>query len=150
MSEPARLPTAITRLLGIDPPVLLAPMGGVAGGALAGAVSSAGGLGLIGAGYAAPALGFGSDGWIRDEFVKAGNRAVGIGFITWALDRRPAASQVAIFEDRRGGSREPFPSGRWGLSSGTESFVPGWRIDNDVRGGRKPGHARFAFPLDLP
>ena len=96
MSEPERLPTAITRLLGIDHPVLLAPMGGVAGGALAGAVSSAGGLGLIGAGYADPALGFGSDGWIRDEFVKAGNRAVGIGFITWALDRRPGALDVAL------------------------------------------------------
>ncbi|MYH38063.1 MAG: nitronate monooxygenase, partial [Rhodospirillaceae bacterium] len=49
-----RLSTAITRLLGIDHPVLLAPMGGVSGGALAGAVSAAGGLGLIGAGYADP------------------------------------------------------------------------------------------------
>ena len=96
MPEPQRLPTAITRLLGIDHPVLLAPMGGVAGGALAGAVSAAGGLGLIGAGYADPALGFGSDRWIRGEFARAGNRAVGIGFITWALDRRPGALDVAL------------------------------------------------------
>ncbi len=95
---PARmkLSTAITRLLGIDHPVLLAPMGGVSGGALAGAVSAAGGLGLIGAGYADPALGWGSDDWISAEFDKAGNRAVGIGFITWALDKRPGALDAAL------------------------------------------------------
>ena len=101
MPEPQRLPTAITRLLGIDHPVLLAPMGGVAGGALAGAVSAAGGLGLIGAGYADPALGFGSDSWIRGEFARAGHRAVGIGFITWALDRRPGALDVALESEPR-------------------------------------------------
>lgn len=91
-----RLSTAITRLLGIEHPVLLAPMGGVAGGALAGAVSAAGGLGLIGAGYADPALGWGSDDWISAEFDKAGNRPVGIGFITWALDKRPGALDAAL------------------------------------------------------
>ena len=91
-----RLSTAITRMLGIDHPVLLAPMGGVSGGALAGAVSAAGGLGLIGAGYADAALGWGSDDWISAEFDKAGNRAVGIGFITWALDKRPAALDAAL------------------------------------------------------
>ncbi len=96
MPEPRRLSTPITRLLGIDHPILLAPMGGVAGGALAGAVTAGGGLGLIGAGYADPAVGWGSDDWIRDEFQKAGNRAVGIGFITWALARRPTALDVAL------------------------------------------------------
>ena len=96
MPAAMRLSTAITRLLGIDHPVLLAPMGGVSGGALAGAVSAAGGLGLIGAGYADPALGWGSDDWISAEFDKSGNRAVGIGFITWALDKRPAALDAAL------------------------------------------------------
>ena len=95
-----KLSTAITRLLGIDHPILLAPMGGVSGGALAGAVSAAGGLGLIGAGYADPALGWGSDEWISAEFDRArnraGNRAVGIGFITWALDKRPGALDAAL------------------------------------------------------
>ena len=91
-----KLSTAVTRLLGIDHPVLLAPMGGVAGGALAGAVSSAGGLGLIGAGYADPAVGWGSDDWIRGEFDAAGDAPVGIGFITWALDRRPGALDAAL------------------------------------------------------
>ena len=96
MSEPSKLSTAITRLLDIDHPVLLAPMGGVSGGALAGAVSAAGGLGLIGAGYADPALGWGSDEWIAAEFDKAGNRPVGIGFITWALDKRPDALDAVL------------------------------------------------------
>ena len=88
--------TAITRLLNIDHPILLAPMGGVAGGALAGAVSAAGGLGLIGAGYADPAFGYGSDDWIRSEFDKAGDHPVGIGFITWALDKRSGALDAAL------------------------------------------------------
>ena len=91
-----KLSTAITRLLGIDHPVLLAPMGGVSGGALAGAVSAAGGLGLIGAGYADPSLGYGDDDWIAAEFDRAGNSRVGIGFITWALDRRPGALDAAL------------------------------------------------------
>ena len=88
--------TAVTRLLNIEHPILLAPMGGVAGGALAREVSAAGGLGLIGAGYADPSFGYGSDEWIRGEFDKAGDHAVGIGFITWALARRPGALDAAL------------------------------------------------------
>ena len=96
MPDIPKFSTTVTRLLGIEHPVIPAPMGGVAGGALAAAVSAAGGLGLIGAGYADPSLGWGSDEWIRDEFESAGNRAVGIGFITWALDRRPCALDHAL------------------------------------------------------
>jgi len=44
------LRTAFTELLGLRHPVALAPMGGSAGGALAAAVSNAGGLGLLGGG----------------------------------------------------------------------------------------------------
>ena len=91
-----KLATSITRLLNIDHPILLAPMGGVAGGALAREVSAGGGLGLIGAGYADPAFGYGSDEWIRGEFDKAGDHAVGIGFITWALAERPGALDAAL------------------------------------------------------
>jgi Nitronate monooxygenase len=47
--------TALTRLLGMAHPILLAPMGSAAGGKLAAAVTNAGGLGLIGSGYADPA-----------------------------------------------------------------------------------------------
>jgi len=46
MSESIQTP--VTRLLGIDKPILLAGMSGVAHGELAAAVSNAGGLGVIG------------------------------------------------------------------------------------------------------
>ena len=76
-------------LLGIDKPVVLAPMGFVSGGALAAAVSRAGGLGLIGAGY-------GDADWIRREFQRAEGTRVGIGFITWSLDKQPELLDLAL------------------------------------------------------
>lgn len=81
--------TKITELFGIRHPIVLAPMGGVAGGALAAAVARAGGLGLIGCGYGDPAAGYGSPEWIDGEFAAAGNEKVGAGFITWSLAKRP-------------------------------------------------------------
>jgi NAD(P)H-dependent flavin oxidoreductase YrpB (nitropropane dioxygenase family) len=48
--------TELTRLLGIEHPILLAPMGSAAGGKLAAAVTNAGGLGLVGSGYAIAAF----------------------------------------------------------------------------------------------
>src|SRR5436309_15300363 len=81
--------TPLTRLLGIEHPILLAPMGSAAGGKLAAAVTHAGGLGLIGSGYA-------DGGAITRELVAAGNARVGVGFITWALDAKPEALQVAL------------------------------------------------------
>src|SRR5690348_2697644 len=79
--------TALTRLLGIEHPILLAPMGSAAGGRLAAAVTNAGGLGMIGSGYASTKA-------IRQELAEAGNARVGIGFILWALERNPAALEV--------------------------------------------------------
>lgn len=76
------LRTRLTEKLGIAHPVLLAPMGSIAGGRLAGAVTEAGGLGLIGGGY-------GDKGWLEREFAAAGNQRVGCGFITWSLARQP-------------------------------------------------------------
>jgi nitronate monooxygenase len=58
------LRTRLTEKLGIAHPVLLAPMGSIAGGKLAGSVSEAGGLGLIGGGY-------GEESWLEREFVMA-------------------------------------------------------------------------------
>jgi nitronate monooxygenase len=81
--------TALTRLLGIAHPILLAPMGSAAGGKLAAAVTNAGGLGLIGSGYADAAT-------IKKELAAAGNTSVGVGFITWALDKNPEALDVAL------------------------------------------------------
>jgi nitronate monooxygenase len=84
-----RIETALTRLLAIEHPILLAPMGSAAGGKLAAAVTTAGGLGMIGSGQASAAT-------IRQELGEAGNIRVGIGFITWALERNPAALDVAL------------------------------------------------------
>jgi nitronate monooxygenase len=81
--------TLLTDRLGIRHPVLLAPMGFVAGGALAAAVSAAGGLGIIGGGYADP-------DWLERELAAAGNQRVGCGFITWALAERPATLDLAL------------------------------------------------------
>jgi nitronate monooxygenase len=72
----------VTALLGIEHPVLLAPMDTVADGKLAAAVSKAGGLGLIGGGY-------GDGAWLEREFAAAGNTRVGCGFITWSLAKQP-------------------------------------------------------------
>jgi hypothetical protein len=47
--EVMALRTSFTEALSVDHPIALAPMGGCAGGALAAAVSNAGGLGLLGA-----------------------------------------------------------------------------------------------------
>lgn len=85
----ATIETALTRLLGIQHPILLAPMGSAAGGKLAAAVTHAGGLGMLGSGYA-------SEMAIARELTEAGNARVGIGFILWALDKNPAALEVAL------------------------------------------------------
>ena len=79
----------IDKVLGIEKPLVLAPMGFVSGGALAAAVSHAGGLGLIGAGY-------GDAEWIRREFEQAKGARVGVGFITWSLAKQPALLDFAL------------------------------------------------------
>jgi nitronate monooxygenase len=76
------LRTKLTEKLGISHPILLAPMGTASGGALAKAVTEAGGLGIIGIGYGNPER-------IDQEFLAAGNARVGCGFITWSLARHP-------------------------------------------------------------
>lgn len=83
------LRTALTDLLGIQHPIIGAPMAGVAGGALAAAVSQAGGLGLIGGGYIDP-------DWIERERMAAGNARIGVGFITWRLDGTPEVLDAAL------------------------------------------------------
>ncbi|HYR32999.1 MAG TPA: nitronate monooxygenase [Burkholderiales bacterium] len=69
--------------------LVLAPMGLVSGGALAAAVSRAGGLGLIGGGY-------GDADWMRREFRQAEGARVGIGFITWSLAKQPELLDLAL------------------------------------------------------
>jgi nitronate monooxygenase len=77
-----RLKTRLTDWLGIEHPILLAPMGVMSGGRLAAAVSDAGGLGIIGGGY-------GDADWLERQFAAAGSARVGCGFITWSMARDP-------------------------------------------------------------
>jgi nitronate monooxygenase len=79
----------LTRTLGLEHPVLLAPMDVVSGGRLAAAVSQAGGLGLLGGGY-------GNGDWIEREWDRAGNSRIGCGFITWSLAKRPELLDRAL------------------------------------------------------
>lgn len=81
--------TQLTQSLGITAPIILAPMAGVAGGALAAAVSRAGGLGLIGGGYGDPAL-------VERQWELAEGADVGIGFINWSLDQDDRALRVIL------------------------------------------------------
>jgi nitronate monooxygenase len=81
--------TALTRLLGITHPIILAPMGGVAGGKLAAAVSQAGGFGIIGGGYGDPKAGYGGRNFMDEQFRAAGNAEIGVGYITWSLAKFP-------------------------------------------------------------
>ncbi|QCH21907.1 NAD(P)H-dependent flavin oxidoreductase [Mycobacteroides salmoniphilum] len=72
------LKTRLTHHLGIEHPVVLAPMDDVADARLASAVGAAGGLGLLGGGYT-------NEAWVRQQFERA-RGAVGCGFITWTLN----------------------------------------------------------------
>ncbi|MGX5732654.1 NAD(P)H-dependent flavin oxidoreductase [Bosea thiooxidans] len=80
-SNERRLATRLTERLGVAHPILSAPMALAGGGALAAAVTRAGGLGLIGGGY-------GDGGWLEQQFAAAGNTQVGCGFITWSLAKK--------------------------------------------------------------
>jgi nitronate monooxygenase len=83
------LHTRLTQRLGIEHPVISAPMAFAAGGKLSAAVTAAGGLGLIGGGY-------GDAEWLEREFAAAGNARIGCGFITWSLARQPALLDQAL------------------------------------------------------
>lgn len=83
------LRTRLTEKLGIEHPIISAPMAFAAGGKLAAAVTGAGGLGLIGGGY-------GDAEWLTREFAAAGNARIGCGFITWSLARKPELLEQVI------------------------------------------------------
>ncbi|KJZ21625.1 nitronate monooxygenase, partial [Tritonibacter mobilis] len=89
--------TRLTEAFGITCPVIQAPMAFAAGGALASAVSGAGGLGMIGGAY-------GDAEWIEQQFGIAAGARVGCGLITWKLAEQPqlldlvlAHEPVAVF-----------------------------------------------------
>lgn len=75
--------TALTEMFGLQHPIVLGPMGGVADGQLAATVSNAGGLGLVGGGYGDPS-------WLRTELTRVKDETRhpwGVGLITWSIDR---------------------------------------------------------------
>ncbi len=80
--------TRLTEEFGIRHPILCAPMALIAGGRLAAAVSDAGGLGILGGGYAGT---LGGEPDLRQELALVRGHKFGVGFITWALTR---ASQM--------------------------------------------------------
>ncbi len=77
------LSNRLTRALNTRHPIISAPMAFAGGGALAAAVSAAGGLGLIGGGY-------GDSTWLDEQFDIAASQRVGVGFITWSLRNSPS------------------------------------------------------------
>lgn len=85
------LHTPLVELLRIPHPILLAPMDLVADARLTAAVSSAGGLGLLGGGY-------GNEAWLArelDQLAQSRSR-FGIGFITWSLAKQPKLLELAL------------------------------------------------------
>ncbi len=91
---PVNLSTRFTRALNVRYPIVSAPMAFAAGGALAAAVSRAGGLGLIGGGY-------GEAAWLEEQFALTHGEPVGVGFITWSLHRSASLlSEVLKYHPR--------------------------------------------------
>ena len=85
------LNTAITKLLNISYPILLAPMDLVADARLTKAVSNAGGLGILGGGY-------GDDQWLARELdlLEKFQLRFGVGFITWSMARQPKLLDLVL------------------------------------------------------
>ena len=85
--------TRLTERFGIQHPIVCAPMALVTGGALARAVSDAGGLGIVGGGYAGIVSG---EPDLDAELALAKSGKFGVGFITWALAREPQMLAKAL------------------------------------------------------
>jgi nitronate monooxygenase len=77
---------------GLAVPVVSAPMAGVAGGALAAAVSRAGALGMVGVGATS------TPEWITQECLvaAAAGAPFGVGLQAWALEHNPGQLDAAI------------------------------------------------------
>ena len=102
--------TALTAAFRLDYPIVLAPMGSVAGGELAAEVSNAGALGLVGGGY-------GDLAWLAQELetvTAKAKRKWGVGLITWhatdemvglALSYKPSVFFLSFGDPLRFASR---------------------------------------------
>ena len=87
--------TWLTRTLGIDVPLIQAPMARVSEGAMAAAVSQAGALGMVGMGPAA------SPAHIEEQarVAAAPGRPYGIGLMAWVLEQQPAQLEAVLGTD---------------------------------------------------
>lgn len=83
------LSTPWSRGLGLAVPIVNAPMGGVAGGRLAAAVTAAGGLGMVGMGST------GSAASLTAELQHA-RGTFGIGLVDWVIRQEPELLDVAL------------------------------------------------------
>ncbi|RAU95815.1 nitronate monooxygenase, partial [Mycolicibacter senuensis] len=91
MSVPAaRLGTPWSLGAGLRVPIVNAPMGGVAGGRLAAAVTAAGGLGMIGMGSTATAAS------LATEVARVGPARFGIGLVDWVIRDQPDLFDAAL------------------------------------------------------
>src|SRR3954464_5495241 len=83
--------TPLTARLGIQHPILSAPMDVIAGARLTAAVSAAGAFGILGGGY-------GDKAWLEHETAKLKTAAApfGVGFITWSLAKQPELLDIAL------------------------------------------------------
>lgn len=150
--------TALSEMFGLQHPIILGPMGGVAGGHLAATVSNAGGLGLVGGGY-------GDADWLRAELSRVKEetrRPWGVGLITWSIDRkvfdlalgyRPDAFMLSFGDPRpyaqaikSGGCKlicqvQDLPAARLAVDAGADVIV--------AQGTEAGGHAsgRATLPL---
>ena len=94
------------------------------GGALAGAVSRAGGLGFIGGGYCDPA-------WLEREFDLAAGAPVGVGFITWVLAERPVLLD-AVLERPDGPEAAGLEAGAAGIAAARIDHGAAARLEAEV------------------
>ena len=76
--------TPVTDLLGINHPILLAPMDLVADGRLVAAVDAAGGFGILGGGY-------GEEKWLVRELDLLDRSKARFGYARSAISRTPIA-----------------------------------------------------------
>jgi nitronate monooxygenase len=83
--------TRLTERLGIEHPILLAPMDIISDARLTIAVSRAGGFGILGGGY-------GNEEWLTRELALLAkfNGPFGVGFITWSMAKDPKLLDLVL------------------------------------------------------
>ena len=106
--------------LGLTAPIVCAPMGGVAGGRLAAAVSRAGGLGMIGMGSAGSVPALERELRALDAGAGSGGAPFGIGLVAWGIARDPELLDRAL---AAGPSLVSLSFGDWETPGGDEGWI---------------------------